>query len=75
MAMPFDQLKRGLGSGLLVLIDSDGEPLWEIGAIVRYLAAGYGSAAFWPADPEARARVEKWKLANSLALFNLAPVT
>jgi glutathione S-transferase len=43
-----------------VLRDGDGEPLWETGAILRYLAARYGSAPFWPADGAARAGVDKW---------------
>jgi len=43
-----------------VLLDADGEPLWETGAILRYLAARYGSAPFWPVDGAARARVDKW---------------
>jgi glutathione S-transferase len=38
----------------------DGEPLWETGAILRYLAARYGEAPFWPPDGPARARVDKW---------------
>lgn len=43
-----------------VLRDGDGEPLWETGAILRYLAARYGAAPFWPADGPARARVDTW---------------
>jgi len=43
-----------------VLRDGDGEPLWETGAILRYLAARYGGAPFWPADSMARAGVDKW---------------
>lgn len=43
-----------------VLIDGDGEPIWETGAIVRYLAARYGAEEFWPADPSRRAQVDKW---------------
>ncbi len=43
-----------------VLRDGEDEPLWESGAILRYLAARYGSEVFWPADPLARARVDKW---------------
>jgi glutathione S-transferase len=43
-----------------VLSDGDGEPLWETGAILRYLAARYASAPFWPADGPARARIDKW---------------
>jgi glutathione S-transferase len=44
-----------------VLRDGDGEPLWETGAILRYLAARHGDGGpFWPADPVARAQVDKW---------------
>lgn len=43
-----------------VLRDGDSEPLWETGAILRYLAGRYGSAPFWPAEGLARARVDKW---------------
>ena len=43
-----------------VLRDGDSEPLWETGAILRYLAGRYGSAPFWPAEGLARAHVDKW---------------
>jgi len=43
-----------------VVRDDDGEPIWESAAIVRYLAGRYGGAPFWPADPAARAQVDKW---------------
>jgi glutathione S-transferase len=43
-----------------VLRDGDGEALWETGAILRYLAASYGQAPFWPADGLARARIDRW---------------
>ena len=43
-----------------VLRDDDGEPLWETGAMLRYLAARYGKAPFWPPDGSARARIDKW---------------
>ena len=43
-----------------VLLDGDGEPLWETGAILRYLAARYGKAPFWPGDGAARAHIDKW---------------
>ena len=48
-------------NGLIpVLRDDDDEPLWESGAILRYLAARYGADAFWPRDTAARAKVDKW---------------
>ncbi|GAB5467955.1 MAG: glutathione S-transferase [Rhodospirillales bacterium] len=42
------------------LQDADNPPLWESGAILRYLASRYGPESFWPADPVARAEVDKW---------------
>jgi glutathione S-transferase len=43
-----------------VLRDGAGDPLWETGAILRYLCNRYGSEPFWPKDPAARARVDMW---------------
>lgn len=43
-----------------VLRDGEGEPLWETGAILRYLAGRYAAAPFWPAEGLARARIDKW---------------
>lgn len=43
-----------------VLQDGDNAPLWETGAILRYLAAKYGDAPFWPPDPTERAEIDKW---------------
>lgn len=43
-----------------VLRDGDGEPLWETGAILRYLVGRYGAAPFWPAEGFFRARVDQW---------------
>ena len=43
-----------------VLRDGEGEPLWETGAILRYLAGRYGSAAFWPPEGAGRAHVDRW---------------
>lgn len=42
------------------LIDGEKPPLWESGAILRYLASNYAPEAFWPHDPVARARVDQW---------------
>lgn len=41
------------------LIDGD-LVVWESAAIMRYLAARYGGAPFWPSDPVARAPVDMW---------------
>jgi glutathione S-transferase len=43
-----------------VLQDEDGEPLWETGAILRYLCNRYGGAPFWPQDLKNRTGVDKW---------------
>lgn len=43
-----------------VLQDGIGEPIWETGAILRYLAARYGAEGFWPSDPALRAPVDQW---------------
>lgn len=33
---------------------------WESNAILRYLASQYGPTSLWPADPEERARIDRW---------------
>ena len=43
-----------------VLREDDGEPLWETGAIIRYLAAQHGGEAFWPKEERRRAQIDKW---------------
>lgn len=43
-----------------VLRDGDDEPLWETGAILRYLAGRYGDAPFWPRAIGRRAQIDKW---------------
>jgi glutathione S-transferase len=43
-----------------VLKDGESEPLWETGAILRYLATRYGAAPFWPQDLAASTHVDKW---------------
>ncbi len=47
-------------NGLVPVIDDDGFILWESNAIVRYLAAMYGDARFFPTDIRARALVDRW---------------
>ena len=42
------------------LQDGDNPPLWETGAILRYLANVYAPDDFWPIDPLARADVDRW---------------
>lgn len=43
-----------------VLRDGDDPPLWETGAILRYLASRYGAGPFWPSDLSSRSQVDKW---------------
>ncbi len=43
-----------------VIQDGPNPPLWETGAILRYLADRYGPDTFWPKDPVQRAEVDKW---------------
>lgn len=43
-----------------VIRDGGGAPIWESGAILRYLADVYGDDAFWPRDPARRAQVDMW---------------
>ncbi|MEM7021703.1 MAG: glutathione binding-like protein, partial [Pseudomonadota bacterium] len=45
---------------LPTLQGGDNPPLWETGAILRYLASRYAPESFWPADPMARAEIDKW---------------
>ena len=42
------------------LQDGGDPPLWETGAILRYLANTYAGDKFWPADRIGRAEVDKW---------------
>jgi glutathione S-transferase len=43
-----------------VVRDDDGEPLWETGAILRYLGTRYGDTPFWPNELIRRTRIDKW---------------
>lgn len=43
-----------------VLQDDNNPPVWETGAILRYLAARYGSEPFWPEALLAKTEVDKW---------------
>ncbi|WP_415716164.1 glutathione S-transferase family protein [Roseibium sp.] len=43
-----------------VLQDGEGEPLWETGCILRYLATRYSTDPFWPEDLIARTEVDRW---------------
>jgi glutathione S-transferase len=43
-----------------VIKDGDGEPIWETGAILRYLANRYGHAPFWPQELKIRTQIDQW---------------
>ncbi|AJJ63119.1 glutathione S-transferase family protein [Yersinia aldovae] len=43
-----------------VLQDGSALPLWETGAILRYLANSYGLKSFWPTDALKKANVDRW---------------
>lgn len=43
-----------------VLQDGDNVPIWESGAILRYIASVYGDAPFWPKDLHARSQIDQW---------------
>ena len=47
-------------NGLVPTLEDDGFHLWELNAIVRYLAAKFGAGALEPADPHARAIAGQW---------------
>lgn len=59
-----------------VLQDGDLPPLWETGAILRYLANRYAPDEFWPADLIARTHVDRWMEWSKLnvALLFTAPI-
>lgn len=56
-----DPVYRAMNPNGLIPTLRDGDlVMWESPAIVRYLGAQYGDAAFWPRDPAARARMDMW---------------
>lgn len=59
-----------------VFRDGDLPPLWETGAILRYLANRYAPDEFWPADLIARTHVDRWMEWSKLnvALLFTAPI-
>jgi glutathione S-transferase len=71
-----DYLSMNPNGTVPTLQDGDNPPLWESGAILRYLANSYAADDFWPADPLARADVDRWAEWSKLniALKFTAPV-
>lgn len=58
-------------NGLIpVLRDGDEAPIWETGAILRYLGGCYGDAPFWPKERSARASLDKWAEWSKLNVAN-----
>lgn len=47
-------------NGLVPTIRDGDVVVWESQSILRYLAARYGSEAFWPQDPAQRAPLDMW---------------
>ncbi len=40
--------------------DGGNAPIWESGAILRYLASQYSPESFWPKDPIVRSTIDQW---------------
>jgi glutathione S-transferase len=47
-------------NGLIPVIEDGGTVVWESHAIIRYLAAKYGSGGLWPEDTAARSVSDRW---------------
>jgi glutathione S-transferase len=47
-------------NGKVPTLRDGGLVLWESHAIVRYLAARYGTGSLWPTDPVDRAECDRW---------------
>ena len=68
-----DYLPEALNPACKVpMIDADGFILGEAHAIMRYLAATHGGDAWYPAAPQARAKVDQWLDWQALRLGRLA---
>ena len=89
--LPFERINAGYIHGVVdtsdylemnpnglvpTLIDGLAPPLFETGAILRYLAGKYALKSFWPSDPVARAQTDKWAewAKINIALKFTAPV-
>lgn len=43
-----------------VMQDGENPPIWETGAILRYLSSQYADDIFWPKNQQARSQVDQW---------------
>jgi glutathione S-transferase len=74
LQLPFEQEDWGSGfrstatteflalnpNATVPVIRDDAFVLWESNSIIRYLASRYGGAHLYPAEPQARARIDQW---------------
>lgn len=58
------------------LIDGDNPPVWETGAILRYLANRYAPNSFWPDDIILRTKIDQWAEWSkvNIAIKFIAPI-
>ena len=62
-------------NGLVPTLEDGNAAIWESNAILRYLAAKYGSAPFLPTDLAQRARADAWTDWSSTTLWaNVRPL-
>jgi glutathione S-transferase len=54
------EFRRLNPNSLIPVIDDSGTVVWESHAIIRYLAAKYGSGRLWPEDTAARSISDRW---------------
>ncbi|MBP2231895.1 glutathione S-transferase [Azospirillum agricola] len=57
-------------NGRIPVIEDGGTVVWESHSILRYLAARHAPGRFWPEDPAARSRADRW---TDWALSSLQP--
>lgn len=55
-----DYLQLNPNGKIPTLQDDNNPPIWESGAILRYLAQTYADSPFWPSDPVERSQVDMW---------------
>ena len=55
-------------TGLVPTLQEDDFTLWESNAILRYLARARMRSPLWPADPHARANIDRWMDAQQTVL-------